>query len=308
VRGAAVFSGYPALLVDLERGVRIRVLADGTRTEAPLSAPSHWCQLTLKAGLTVCLERLPPARPVEAVVLERAAMASRIILERTRGRTSTPRRNDSELIEVLLDRAASQRDRLRAGQLLGLDPAGRARVVAPYDGPLGVRQDGPLGGTDDFAVVDGKHPRAGIGPAVPLLEMPPTVPMARAAARFTADGSPANPGPTVVYADELGGLILLASAADSHPSPVPDMVTVDNAAAAAPWVLTTLHALAITASLRAAAIELMVHHSTLQVRVAHIERLLGWSLRDVKGQTRLQVALMLRRLHRNSASSSERST
>jgi DNA-binding PucR family transcriptional regulator len=55
------------------------------------------------------------------------------------------------------------------------------------------------------------------------------------------------------------------------------------------------------ASLRAPAAALHVHHSTLQERLGQAERQLGWSLRDVPGIVRLNVALMVRRLHRNRA-------
>jgi DNA-binding PadR family transcriptional regulator len=37
---------------------------------------------------------------------------------------------------------------------------------------------------------------------------------------------------------------------------------------------------ATSASLRAAAATLLVHHSTLQERIAHAERLLGWPIRE----------------------------
>jgi DNA-binding PucR family transcriptional regulator len=44
---------------------------------------------------------------------------------------------------------------------------------------------------------------------------------------------------------------------------------------------------------------LLVHHSTLQERIAHAERLLGWPIRDPHGRHRLYLALMLRRLRRH---------
>jgi DNA-binding PucR family transcriptional regulator len=58
---------------------------------------------------------------------------------------------------------------------------------------------------------------------------------------------------------------------------------------------------AATASLRAAASALRLHHSTLQDRIVHIEHLLGWPVRSPDGKLRLQVALTLRRLHRHPA-------
>lgn len=70
-----------------------------------------------------------------------------------------------------------------------------------------------------------------------------------------------------------------------------------QAAAAAPWMLSTLYAVATTASLRTAAVALQVHHSTLQDRIIHAERLLGWPVREPQGRLRLHLALVLRRLH-----------
>jgi hypothetical protein len=69
--------------------------------------------------------------------------------------------------------------------------------------------------------------------------------------------------------------------------------------AAAPWMLATLHAVATSASLRGAAAALLVHHSTLQERIEHAERLLGWTIRKPDGRQRLYLALVLRRLRRH---------
>ncbi|WP_030041692.1 helix-turn-helix domain-containing protein, partial [Streptomyces resistomycificus] len=60
-----------------------------------------------------------------------------------------------------------------------------------------------------------------------------------------------------------------------------------------------LHAVASTASLRAAATESNVHHSTLQDRLTHAEHLLGWPLRTPQGRLRLHLALTMRHLSRS---------
>jgi hypothetical protein len=293
VRGAAVLSGHPAVLVDADRGVRIRVEPDGVRRDVARPLEVGWCQLTVDA-VTVCLEHPAPAGPVEAVVLERAVMAARTVLERTRSRTRGTRRRDDELLEVLLDVAAPDRDRLRAAQILGLPPDGRARVVAAIDGRLDVEAEP----AEERAATTART-RAGVGPAVPPLDLPWTVEQARTAARFTAEGTATDPGPRVVHAEDLGGLLLLAQVVDAHPESIPDLLTLEKAATAGPWVLTTLDVVAGSASLRAAAAALHVHHSTLQDRLGQAERMLGWSLREVPGVVRLNVALALRRIHRN---------
>ncbi|MBG0561423.1 helix-turn-helix domain-containing protein [Actinoplanes aureus] len=150
---------------------------------------------------------------------------------------------------------------------------------------------------------DGRHAdprqRAGIGPAGPVAALPASYAAARTALRFTAEGTEQDPGPRVVHADRLGGLILLADAAGPGTEPVPDVRALDRAAASAPWALATLDAVAEAVSLRAAATALRLHHSTLQERLTHTRRLLDWDIREPQGRLRLQVALALRRLHRN---------
>ncbi|MFE1879127.1 helix-turn-helix domain-containing protein [Streptomyces diastatochromogenes] len=140
--------------------------------------------------------------------------------------------------------------------------------------------------------------RLGIGPAVPVLDLPRSWAAARLALRFTAEGDDLDPGQRVVRADELGGVALLAELVVPGAEPHPDVRAVETAAADAPWMLRTLHAVAATASLRAAAAEAGVHHSTLQDRLAHAEHLLGWPVRTPQGRFRLQLALLLRHLTR----------
>ncbi len=121
---------------------------------------------------------------------------------------------------------------------------------------------------------------------------------AQIAYRFTADGTETDPGPRVVRFDDLGGLAVLANAIGPATEPIPDVRTLERAASTAPWVLASLEAIAASASLRAAATALTVHHSTLQDRLVNAEQLLGWSVHDPQGRLRLQLALALRRLHR----------
>lgn len=140
--------------------------------------------------------------------------------------------------------------------------------------------------------------RLGVGPAVPVLELPRSWAEARTALRFTAEGTPQDPGPQVVHADELGGIALLADLVAPGSEPPPDVRALESAAATTPWLPATLHAVASTGSLRAAAAGINVHHSTLQDRLTHAEHLLGWPLRTPQGRLRLQLALAMRRLAR----------
>ncbi|NEA67691.1 helix-turn-helix domain-containing protein, partial [Streptomyces sp. SID12488] len=275
---------------------------------SPDGAPALW------------LERTGAPSVVDAVILERAAAAIRGVLDRTRGRAPTAPADDPALVETLLDATAPEQVRLHAARRLGLDPAAPAHAVAPFDGPPRVlaasalRGPTPAGGrppapenpararpadTDTgSAGLTLPSGRVGVGPAVPVLELPGSWAAARTALRFTADGTPHAPGPLVVYADELGGIGLLAELVVPGADPPPDVQALEAAVADAPWMLTTLHAVASTASLRGAAVEVNVHHSTLQDRLGHAEALLGWPVRTPQGRLRLQLALTMRHLGR----------
>lgn len=74
------------------------------------------------------------------------------------------------------------------------------------------------------------------------------------------------------------------------------MTVVEDAIRSAPWMLETLVAIAHSTSVRAAATELRVHHSTAQERASRASRMLGWDLDDPAGRFRLQLALVVRRL------------
>lgn len=291
VRGAAVLAGCPAGLSDPERRVRLRVTGEGRREDGGGTLHPDWVTTPLvpDGSAVLWLERGGAGGPLDAMILERAAVAAREALDRTRGRAPAPA--DPALVELVFDAAAPEPARLAAGRRLGLSPTTRARAVALADGSALVATGAPRAGGQ----------RAGVGPAVPVAELPRSWAAARVALRLTAEGTERDPGEPVVYADEIGGLAVLAEAVGPGTPPSPDVEALERAAAAAPWMLATLHAVAVTPSLRAAAVALTLHHSTLQDRLAHAERQLGWTVRDARGKLRLQLALALRRLHRAAA-------
>ena len=282
VRGA-VLTGCPARLVDDERGVRVRVDAEGV-VDPDVGPPDPaWLSAPLHPGgpPALWLERAGPAGPVEAMVLERALSAARGALARTRG----PAPADD--VAAVLDAAVDERSRLRAARRLGLGATARAVAVD--------------GGRAKVLTADQEVPatRAGVGPTVPVADLPSSWAAARTALRFAAAGDEQDPGPSVVHADELGGLAVLAATVGPGSEPISDVRDLERARSTAPWALATLVAVATTASLRTAATTLVVHHSTLQDRLAHVEELLGWSVRDPAGKLRLQLAVALRRLHQH---------
>ncbi|MEO3860255.1 helix-turn-helix domain-containing protein [Acrocarpospora sp. B8E8] len=289
VRGAAVLAGCPARLIDPDHRVNVRVLGDGRREDAAAPPDPAWLHAPLGYEHAVLwLERPGPAGAVDLMVLERATGVARDALERTRGRA--PSASDPALVELLLDPAATEADRLHAARRLRLPETG-VWAVAIAGVPPTIEHTGTRGRIDER--------RAGVGTIGRLTDLPASWVAAKTALRFAAEGDEQDPGPRVVRADELGGLMVLAAALGADSEPVPDVRALDHAGTAAPWMLATLYAAASEPSLRTAATALTLHHSTLQDRLTRAEHLLGWNVRDPQGRLRLQLAFALRRLHRH---------
>ncbi|WP_138758982.1 helix-turn-helix domain-containing protein [Modestobacter altitudinis] len=281
VRSAAELADCPMLLVDRPRGLVVRVQADGTVSTAadPVVDPGWPSTQVAGTDAVLWLEGTNPPGTVQAVVLERAAAAIRTVLQRTRSRRVV---DDPASVELVLDAAAPEADRLAAARRLGVTTTARAVALA--------------GGRSLVLGLDGVLPegvRLGVGPAAAVVDLPASGEQARLALRLTAEGTEDDPGPRVVHADGLGALPLLVRAADG--SDVPDVRALEHAATVGPWALATLDAVATATSLRDAARALHVHHSTLQDRLLHAETALGWGVREPAGRLRLQLALVLRR-------------
>lgn len=288
VRGAAILAACPAALVDPGQQIRVRIGPGGVAgVPGPRDPAWPWTPVAPHGG-ELWLERDGEPSPVDAMVLERAAAAIGSVRSPAGGR-GTQRRAAAEVDRaVLIDPDAPPGARAAAAARRGLGPTARVRAIASS---LGVRigsVDDPIGGTD----------RVGVGPSGPPDELPASATAARLALRLTADGTPADPGPRVVHAEDVGGLLVLAAAVGPTTPRHADVVVLDRLAVDHPWLPATLTAAAEQASLRGAAATLHVHHSTLQERIAHAERLLGWTVGDPAGRLRLQIALVLRRLHR----------
>ena len=287
IRGAAALAGCPAGLTDPGSRLTVRVLADGRAVSADGPCDPAWPKTPVtQNGAVLWLELAEPTGPVEAMVLERAAGAARAALERTRAREDAA---GPAAIDMVLDADAPERDRLAAARRLRLPSS--ARAVALADGKaLVVAADGAL--SPDL--------RAGIGPAVSIVELPTSWSQASLALRLTAEGTQEDPGPRVVHADDLGVLPLLVRTATAEGEAIPDLRALQRAGASAPWVLATFEAVAEASSLRDAARALHLHHSTLQSRLSHAESVLGWNTHNPRGLLRLQLALTLRRALRTS--------
>lgn len=292
---AAKLAGWPARLIDDDRRLSVRVEPDGAARPLPQPAAPDWLFAPLpgERAARLWLEHPGPASPVEAMVLERAAAAAAAVLFRTGGGLGQrAAAADPAWVELVVDAAVPEADRLRAARRLGLTPTTLARAVA-VPGAAPYLETVPPAGVAPYHTQ-----RAGIGRTVAVPSLPASWVDAQTAVRFTAHGTAVDPGPRIVAYEELGGLALLAAGVGPATEPVPDVSALSAVAATAPWVLPTLAAVADATSLRAAATSLRVHHSTLQDRIATVERQLGWTVRDARGRLRLQLALTLRRLQR----------
>ncbi|MFE3271146.1 helix-turn-helix domain-containing protein [Streptomyces sp. NPDC059215] len=291
VRGAAVLSGVPAGLVDPDHRILIRVEPDGTRRDVDQLADPRWRSIAMHAMQTAVLWLETERRDVltDDMVMERAAMVTGLIITRVRGIAPPAGEHDYALIETLVDPNAAPDVRASAGRRLGLAEDALCRAVASPNGVMTILL------AEAEITSSEQH---GVGPAVGLLDLPASAAKARSALRFTATGTPQDPGPRVVYSDEVGALIHLAGAVDARTKPSDDLAALLRASAELPWLLNTLTAFSVHSSTRGAATELFLHHSTVQERINHAERLLGWPLRTPSGRWRLHLALAERLLLR----------
>ncbi|MFJ6984475.1 MULTISPECIES: helix-turn-helix domain-containing protein [unclassified Streptomyces] len=292
VRGAAVLCGVPAGLVDPGHRILIRVLPDGTRQDADHAADPRWrsAPASLVPTATLWLETERDGDLVDDMVLERATMVAGLVITRVRGVAPIVPERDCALTETVLDPRAAPDARISAARRLGLTERSSARVLA-------------FGGCERAILLPGVElptdRRIGVGPVVPARELPRSAELARTALRFAAEGTPEDPGPRAVHADDLGTLLHLAAAVGSGSAPSADLTALDQAAAEVPWLVPTLTAYTAEGTVRATATALYIHHSTLQDRLHHAERLLGWPLRTPEGRLRVHLTLMERRLIRS---------
>ncbi|MEU5643804.1 PucR family transcriptional regulator [Streptomyces milbemycinicus] len=161
-------------------------------------------------------------------------------------------------------------------------PALRAAVADPRRGP-------------DVARDSAHRLRVGVGGLVPALAARHSWAQACTALRFAVAGSPRE---AVADHDALGPVALLADIPAERLAALPEARQLDALAAQPNGDLTiaALAAFCRTGSLRQAAAELHLHHSSVAARLAHVEAALGWRLRDPEHRFHAQLALYARRL------------
>ncbi|MCG3042103.1 helix-turn-helix domain-containing protein, partial [Streptomyces sp. S1A] len=153
--------------------------------------------------------------------------------------------------------------------------------------------------------------RVGIGSGADPLDAHASWAQARSALRFAVAGAPRE---AVADHDELGPLALLADIPVERLRAQADVRRLGRlgdpahgerggpaAGQARPGgeLLAALAAFCRTGSLRQAAAELHLHHSSVAARLAHVEKETGWRLRDPQDRFRAQLALYALRLAGN---------
>lgn len=268
LRGAAVLGGCAAGFV--AAGTMLRVDARGIRSPLEAAPPlGRWPEHAQAGAARAWLEREGDAHANDAMILERLSFALVIMLER-----SAPQAALRRAVETVLDAAETVEDRQTAVVRLHFDP--RAVIVASGD------------------PVTARTARVGIAVAPDSLHR--SWASALLALRLTSAHHPVN------HADELRTVLLLADAADRAADQHPDVAALarsletGRALDPAGRTLAVLDAVVATDSLRAAAAEVGLHHSTLQSRVTELSNALGYDIRTPSGRTRLALALHLYRL------------
>jgi len=240
------------------------------------------------------IERAGAPHANDAMIVERLALAIELI---------EARRSPESGLDVVIDASRPVGERDTALARLRIDPAARIRIVAmgvdapvpeapstvvptPY-GILRAVLDTAERASHAAAPADlTGGVRAGLGTWVRADRAPESWDAALVALRLT------GPEAAVVDAADLGVLLLLARSHDpaSPPEDVRALARLDPRSAEA------LRALVEADSIRSAATELGMHHSTLQARHEALTRELGYDPRTATGRARYVAAALLLRL------------
>ena len=278
--GAAVLSGTVAG-AEL-RDTTVRQNPEGRRVDTvpPPRSPERRGE-----GWSVWLEREGNHYASDEMIVERLAIAVDLIAKR---------QNPDSSLEIVINDARSDDDRASALARLQITPSTRLRLIAtPADdaqrghpSTVVATRYGMLRATVDIGGQHERPRRGGIGTWENAERAALSWANAVVAFRLARDDSP------VVDAADLGAMLLLARSYDpSHPPP--DVTALQNLDERSLHILITL---AEAPSIRAAAVLLNLHHSSLQARHASLTKELGFDVRTTGGRLRFGAAELLRRL------------
>ena len=288
LRGAAVLSGATVGQRDGRQIVRVR--ADGVRID-PIEPSHEWPVRESGPDAIAWIERDGDPHTNDAMILERLSLALGII----RARRSV---GPESAVELAISSYAGADERAAALPRLRLG-AGALRLVASPPDPApspqhpsavvatrhGLTRATILDAATDAADAwpDTAGLRLGLGIAGPGERLPSSWSSALVAVRLT---SPAEP---VVDAAELGVMLLVAEGADTGPLH-PDAAALGRLDERSRELL---DAIAEEQSVRAAAVRLGRHHSSVQERLTALVETLGYDPRTSRGHARYVLARML---------------
>lgn len=288
LRGAAVLSGATVGQRDGRQIVRVR--ADGVRID-PVEPSHSWPVRASGPDAITWIERDGDAHTNDAMILERLSLALGII----RARRSV---GPESAVELAISSYAGAEERAAALPRLRLTAMALRLVASPPDpAPLpqhpsavvatrhGLTRATILNAETDAVLAwsESAGLRLGLGVAGPGERLPESWSSALVAVRLT---SPAEP---VVDAADLGAMLLVAEAAESGPLH-PDAAALADLDDRSRELL---DAVAEEQSVRAAALRLGRHHSSVQERLTALVDALGYDPRSSRGHARYVLARML---------------
>lgn len=291
LRGAAVLSGATVGHRDTRQIIRVR--ADGVRID-PADPERRWMLRESAPDAVAWIEREGEARTNDAMILERLTLALGIIRARRSGDTESS-------VELAISGFTSAGERSAALSRLRLPPGPLRAIASPPDpAPAlghpsavvatrhGLTRATIVSADADVSTVwsDSHGPRLGLGISASEESLPESWATALIAVRLTAPDEP------IVVAEDLGAFLLIAEAADTGPLH-PDAAVLARLDARSRELL---DAVVDEQSVRAAAVRLGRHHSSVQDRLTALVDGLGYDPRTPRGQARFVVARMLLRL------------
>ena len=301
-----------------------RVVRFGPSGSVPVErAAEASSSVELAAGGRVWLERPGGPGPFDELVLEWMAIAAGV-LDSRKQEARAPHVADPALVELVLSEREAVEDRARALRLLGLVPEQPLRVVAVAGmaavallgrgrlwpavrvasmGPLVVAlvpaPPGSASPAAELRAVVGEHGpqgmRIGVGDSASALDAWTSWRQARLALRFAVEGVPEE---SVVDHAALGPVALLAEIPVERLRTQPEVRALEQLAdgKGGEQSIAALAAFCRAGSLRQAAAELHLHHSSVAARLAQVERALGWQLADPRDCFSARLALYALRL------------
>ena len=319
VRSAAGLAGCIAGMSDGVHAIHICVGPDGRDIEGEsLSAKST---TLAKVGdgesVEIWLQRVGGPLPHDELVVERMTFAIAVTLDRI----FTPREqlNGANALEELIDGTLEEAERKWAAQLLCLENVEWIRVLAiAHDDTTHSEISVPVRnfvralqacgeiarvtriGTITALITTADEPetllsddlRAGIGSHVDVLSAPRSWSESRALLRLT-NAMPAMQVSNFRKYEDDGGLIALTMTPSEYLRQLPESLALDELALSSSGrdSIQALDAYLRKGSMRAAATELYLHHTSVAARLDHASDALGFSVSDPQGTFRAKLAL-----------------